>query len=151
MSSQPPSPPTAPLAVLLYDGECGFCQRIVHVLLRHDAAGRLHYAALQSPPAQTFLRTQGLPTQDFDSLVFVPDWNNPTPGAYHLRTEGALAAARVVGGPLRLLAWLQWMPRRWRDAAYRQIARCRYTLFGRHRPGPLPNPEWQERFLGDPP
>jgi predicted DCC family thiol-disulfide oxidoreductase YuxK len=147
MSSPPLPPPAAPQPVLLYDGECGLCQRIVRLLLRCDAAGRLHYAPLQSPPAQAYLRAQALPVQDFDSLVFVPDWNNPTPGAYCLRTDGALAAAQIVGGPLRWLRWVRWVPRAGRDAAYRLIARFRFALFGRPRPSPLPNPAWQARFL----
>lgn len=145
----PPAPPTAaPQPVLLFDGECGLCQRIVRLLLRCDTAGRLHYAPLQSPPAQAYLRAEGLPARDFDSLVFVPDWNHPSLGRYRLRTEGALAAAHVVGGPLRLLGLLRWIPSAWRDAAYRLIARFRFTFFGHHRPTPLNNPDWEKRFLG---
>ena len=41
--------------VLLYDGECGLCNRLVRLLLRADRAGRLNYAPLQSGPAQTYL------------------------------------------------------------------------------------------------
>ncbi len=133
--------------VLLYDGTCGLCDRIVRLLLRADAGGRLHFAPLQSPPAQAYLRAQGLPTQDFDSLVFVPDWDTPTPGAYHLRTDGALAAADELGGLGRVLAGLRWVPRPVRDGVYRLIARWRHAVFGGPRPSPLPNPDWERRFL----
>ncbi|MBI2516264.1 MAG: DUF393 domain-containing protein [Opitutae bacterium] len=133
--------------VLLYDGECGLCHRIVRALLRADRAGRLHYAPLQSAPAQAYLRAQGLPAEDFDSLVFVPDWSNPAPGAYRLRTDGALAAAAVVGGGWSALAWLRVVPRFLRDPFYRCIARTRRGLFGQYRPAPLPDPEWEKRFL----
>ena len=67
------------LSVLFYDGQCGLCNRVVRLLLQTDRAGRLRFATLQSAPAQAYLRQQGLPTQDFDSLVFVPDWERPTP------------------------------------------------------------------------
>ncbi|MDB6115846.1 MAG: hypothetical protein JWQ62_2791, partial [Lacunisphaera sp.] len=96
--------------VLLYDGECGLCSRIVRALLRSDVAGRLHYAPLQSEPAQCYLQAQGLPLRDFDSLVFVSDWNDPALGAYRLRTDGALAAAREAGGVWRAVAWLRVVP-----------------------------------------
>ena len=82
--------------VLLYDGNCGLCHRVVRRLLRTDRSGRLKFATLQSAPAQTYLRTRGLPTADFDSLVFVPDWDAPESAGPLLRTEGALAAAAVV-------------------------------------------------------
>ena len=134
-------------AVLLYDGECGLCNRIIRGLLRADRAGRLHYAPLQSAPAQAYLRAQGLPEADFDSLVFVPDWNRPTEKNYLLRTDGVLAACAEVGGGWRVLAWLRIVPRALRDPFYKLVARSRYALFGEYRPAPLPEPEWEKRFL----
>ena len=133
--------------VLLYDGTCGLCQRIVHRLLRADSAGRLRFAPLQSAPAQAYLRAQGLPTQDFDSLVFVSDWNTQAPGAYQLRTDGALGAADEIGGIWRVWAALRYVPRFLRDGLYRLIARWRKVLFGEYRPAPLPDPSWERRFL----
>jgi predicted DCC family thiol-disulfide oxidoreductase YuxK len=137
--------PTRP--VLLYDGECGLCHRIVLALLRADRAGRLRFAPLQSEPAQAYLRARGWPTRDFESLVFVPDWDNPASGVGRLRTDGVLAACAEIGGAGRVLAWLRIVPRGWRDGFYRLVARTRRPLFGQYRPGPLPNPEWERRFL----
>ena len=133
--------------VLLYDGECGLCNRVVRALLRADRAGRLHFAPLQSAPAQKYLHAQGLPVADFDSLVFVPDWNRPAEKNFLLRTDGALAAGAEVGGGWRVLAWLRYVPRFLRDPLYKLVARTRYALFGEYRPAPLPNPEWGKRFL----
>ena len=133
--------------VLLYDGKCGLCNRLVRLLLRSDKSGRLHYAPLQSEPAQNYLRAQGLLTEDFDSLVFVPDWNEPLAGAARLRTDGALSAAGEVGGIWRLVSWLRILPTWLRDPFYRLIARTRYALFGKYKPSPLPNSEWEKRFL----
>ena len=133
--------------VLLYDGECGLCNRLVLSLLRSDRDGRLNFAPLQSPPAQAYLGSQGLPVADFDSLVFVSDWDHPLPGGYRLRTDGALAACKVVSGAWSAMAWLGILPRGFRDFFYRLIARTRYTLFGKYRPAPLPNPAWEKRFL----
>ena len=133
--------------VLLYDGECGLCNGVVRFLLRQDTAARLHFAPLQSAPAQEYLRAQGLPTADFDSLVFVPDWNRLAEGKYLLRTDGVLAACAEVGGGWRLLACLRFVPRAVRDPFYKFGARTRYALFGGYRPTPLPDPEWEKRFL----
>ena len=133
--------------VLLYDGECGLCNWVVRRMLAADRAGRLHYGALQGESAQAYLKARGLPTTDFDSLVFVPDWDRPAAHQPLLRTDGALAAARVVGGGWRWIVWLQILPRPLRDLGYKAIARSRYTLFGKYRPRPLANPEWASRFL----
>jgi len=139
------SPASQP--VLLYDGDCGLCNACVRLLLRIDEKGRLKFAPLQSAPAQAYLLTQGLPTTDFDTLVFVPDWHRPTRGGYLVRTDGVLAACAAAGGVGRELANLRAVPRGLRDLLYRVVARTRYALFGPYRPRPLPRPEWERRFL----
>lgn len=138
---------STPQPVLLYDGECGLCNACVRFLLRQDRNGRLRFAPLQSEPGQQFLRRQGLPTEDFDTLVFVPDWNEQAPGGYLLRTDGVLAACSVAGGKAAWFAPLRVLPRGLRDRAYKLVARFRYRLFGEYRPTPLPDPEWERRFL----
>ena len=50
-------------------------------------------------------------------------------------------AAQRLAGVLRLV------PRGWRDAAYRALARNRYRWFGRHDTCHLPAPEQAARFL----
>ena len=133
--------------VLLYDGECGLCNRLVLSLLRSDSASRLSFAPLQSPPAQVYLKSQELSLTDFDSLVFVMDWDYPLVYPPLFRTDGALAAAAAVGGKWRVIAWLRILPGWLRDPFYRLIARTRYALFGKYRPVPLSNTEWETRFL----
>ena len=146
MSLSPQSSASGP--VLLFDGGCGLCQRIVRILLRIDRGGRLRYAPLQGPAAQGFLRATGLPTEDFDSLVFVPDWHGREGNVYLLRTDGVLAALRTVAGVARVCAGLLAVfPSKWRDAGYRLVARWRYRIFGEWRARPLARAEWAARFM----
>ena len=134
--------------VLLFDGECGLCNRIVRILLRIDRGGRLRFSPLQGPAAQSFLRANGLPTEDFDSLVFVPAWGRREGKSFLLRTDGVIAALRAVGGPARILAGvLAVFPSGWRDDGYRLVARSRSRIFGRWQARPLARPEWGARFL----
>ena len=139
---------SAPEPVLLYDGTCGLCNRIVRGLLRMDRRGRLRFAPLQGPAGQEYLRAHQLPTENFDSLVFVPDWFNRHQPAYLVRTAGVIAALREAGGIGRALAALLGLvPASWRDAGYRWVGRWRYRLFGAWRPRPLPDRGWARRFL----
>ena len=133
--------------VLLYDGTCALCNGFVRMLLRIDSRARMRFAPLQSAPAQEFLRAAGLPTESFESLVFVPDWNNRAAAAPLLRTDGALAAFREIGGAWRAVAWLRVLPAFVRDPAYRIVARTRHALFGEYRPRPLGRPDWERRFI----
>ena len=140
------SPASGP--VLLYDGDCGLCNRVVRLLLWLDRAERLRFARLQGEAGQAYLRAHGLPAADFDSLVFVPDWPRREQREFLLRTDGVIAALRVCGGvATELAAVLEVVPERWRDAGYRLVARWRYRIFGQWRPRPLARPDWAERFL----
>ena len=136
-------------AVLLYDGECGLCRALVRWLARADRRGALRFAPLQGGFAQAALRRCGLPTRDFDSLVFMPEIHGTD---YSLRTAGVIAALSSLGGGWRLVArLLAVLPVSWRDAAYRGVARVRYRIFGRveFRADELPDPDPRraERFL----
>lgn len=134
--------------VLLYDGECGLCNAVVRFLIREDRAGRLHFATMQSPPAQDFLRRRGLPARDVDSLVFVDDWNaGGARSGYRLRTAGVCAALDTVGGVWRPASWLRVLPAPARDACYKLVARLRYRLFGEYVRSPLPDPDWERRMV----
>lgn len=138
-------PPTGG-PVLLFDGECGLCNRCVRLLVRLDSAARLRFAPLQSPSAQQYLQAQGLPTQDFDSLVFVVDWGRG--GAPQLRTDGVIAALGQCNRVGRALAAsLSLIPAGWRDRGYKLVARWRYRLWGEWHPRPLARPESAARFF----
>jgi predicted DCC family thiol-disulfide oxidoreductase YuxK len=138
----PPGP------VLLFDGECGLCNRAVRLLLRLDRRGRLHFAPLQGAAAQSYLRSRGLPTEDFDSMIFVPDWSRAAAEPPLFRTNAGLAALRQIGGGWSALARvLTVVPAPLRDVFYKLVARFRYRIFGPWKPKPLPRPEWQQRFL----
>jgi predicted DCC family thiol-disulfide oxidoreductase YuxK len=138
---------TPPTPVLLYDGQCGLCQFLVRWMLRCDRRGVLHFAPLQGPTAQAFLRSHGLNTTDFESLVFVVDLARADTTFYQ-RMAGVLAALNELGGELRFLArLLAVVPVAWLDAGYRLVARLRYRVFGYREPRPLPNPAWARRIL----
>jgi predicted DCC family thiol-disulfide oxidoreductase YuxK len=140
------SPLSKPL--LLFDGDCGLCNRAVRLLLRLDGESRLTFAALQGAAGQEYLRAHGLPAEEFDSLVFVPDWTQRDRRDFLLRTDGVLAALRECGEMgVELAAILGVVPAGWRDAGYRVVARWRYRIFGVWRPRPLAKPSWSARFL----
>lgn len=134
--------------VLFFDGECGLCNRLTRVLLRLDDEGRLRFARLQGSSAQAYLRAHGLPTEDFDTLIFVPAWGARAEPAYRVRTAGAIGALRAIGGGARMAGdALALIPAPLRDLGYKLVARTRYALFGPWKPQPLARPEWRELFL----
>ena len=131
--------------VLFYDGECGLCNAVLRFLLREDDGAVLRFSPLQGPAGRRTLKRLGLPSQDFDSILFLPDLDGDR---HHLRTRGVIGVFDALGGIWRPLAWAAWLvPGPLRDSVYKLVARTRYALFGAYVPSPLPEPRWAERFL----
>jgi predicted DCC family thiol-disulfide oxidoreductase YuxK len=86
---------------------------------------------------------------DFDTIVFVPDWNHRERPDFLVRTNGVIAALRAMRSAVAwtVAALLAVIPARLRDAGYRIIGHWRYRFFGPWRPRPLPRAEWAARFL----
>ena len=136
-----PSPPS----LILFDGVCNLCHGFVQFVIRHDPVGKFQFAALQSEAGQAVLAAHGLTpataAADPDSVLLLHA------GRLYSHSAAVLRIARLLGGPWQLLAVGYVLPRSWRDAAYRFVARHRYRWFGRQESCWLPTPELRARFL----
>ncbi|RYY19170.1 MAG: thiol-disulfide oxidoreductase DCC family protein [Cytophagaceae bacterium] len=138
---------TSAPATILFDGVCNLCHGFVQFVVRHDPRGHFRFAALQSPAGQALLAAHGhatlaaLALADPDSVVLVAD------GQLYTHSTAILRIARQLGGGWRLAeaGWL--LPRPWRDALYRFVARRRYQWFGQQPSCWLPTPALRARFL----
>ena len=134
--------------VLLYDGDCGLCNRVVRLLLSLDGEGVLHFAPLQGRAGQEFLRLRGMPLADHETAIFVRSWNSRATEPVLMRTDAALAALASCGGnPRRVASVLRLIPRWIRDLGYRAVAATRYRVFGPWKDRPLKKEVWRLRFL----
>lgn len=131
--------PEEPL--VLYDGECGLCQRSVRFLLRHEKAAVLKFAPLQSELGESLLKQHGLKT-DLGEMVLIEN------GEVKTGPEGALASCRYLKAPARWLSVGRLLPPPVRRGLYRFVARRRIRWFGKADLCSLPDPEQSDRFLG---
>ena len=133
------------MALILFDGVCNLCNGFVQFVIEHDPAGRFRFAALQSVAGQAVLAAHGL---DANAVATEPDSVLlELNGQLYSHSDAVLRIARELGGPWRLLLAGYVLPRAWRDAAYRLVARNRYRWFGRQESCWLPTPELKARFL----
>ncbi len=135
---------TPATATLLFDGVCNLCNGVVQFIIRHDQRGIFRFVALQSDLGQALLAAHGQPLPPPggpESVVLLEG------GRLYSHSTAVLRIAGLLGGPWRLAAvgWL--LPRPWRDALYRYVARHRYRWFGRREACWLPTPELRARFL----
>jgi predicted DCC family thiol-disulfide oxidoreductase YuxK len=135
------------LPILLYDGVCSLCNRLVQFILKRDPQDSFRFASLQSAFAARILNRHGGNPRDLDTVYVVLNYELPDE---HLlaRSDAVLFALKQLGGGWRFLGLtLRIFPRIIRDRAYHLVARYRYQIFGRSETCILPNPETRSRFL----
>ncbi|MXX72422.1 MAG: DUF393 domain-containing protein [Gemmatimonadetes bacterium] len=117
-----------PRPVVLFDGDCAFCNATVRWTVKRDPLARLSFAPLASDAARRVVAL-GDPARDFDSLAdaIVLGDGAGVPTA----STAVLRLARHQRFPWPALAVALLVPRPLRDAAYQVFARNRRRWFGR--------------------
>lgn len=134
--------PSAEQPVLFFDGTCNLCNSSVQFVIRHDKAGKVKFATLQSSAGaasrQAVLSTYGhIP----DSIILYDE------GRYYIQSTAALRLAGHLDGGWRLLRVFLLIPAFLREPVYKFIARNRYRWFGKQDTCMLPTPALKARFL----
>jgi predicted DCC family thiol-disulfide oxidoreductase YuxK len=131
-----------PSDIILFDGVCNLCNGFVQFIIRHDPAGRFRFAALQSEAGQALLAKYGVESPAVpDSVLLLSS------GRLLSHSAAVLGIAQGLGGVWALAGVGRLLPRAWRDALYRFVARNRYRWFGRQESCMLPTPALKTRFL----
>jgi len=134
----------SPNPILLYDGVCGLCNRLVQFVLKRDFNAHFRFASLQSDFAARILRQHGFDPDDLDTVYLVEE-----PGQRPAsRSDAVISVLRELGGFWRAVGFLlRALPKSLRDWGYNVVARNRYRIFSKHDICPLPEEKYRDRFL----
>ncbi len=133
--------------VVLYDGVCGLCDRLVAMVLRKDRHDRFRFAPLQSALAAEILKRHGVEPSHSDTVYLVQDYG--AAGERLLQKSDAFVAVlHGLGGFwVAEAAMFKLAPRFLRDRMYEAVARNRYRVFGRYDACIVPHPRYRDKFL----
>ncbi|GLY10750.1 thiol-disulfide oxidoreductase DCC family protein [Pseudobacillus badius] len=126
--------------VILFDGECNFCDSSVQFIIKNDPQGLFHFASLQSDTGQELLNKHNVPS-DIDSMILIEG------DKVYDKSAAALRICRHLKGAWKLLYAFIIVPRPLRNAAYDFIAKNRYKWFGKKESCMLPSPSVRARFI----
>ena len=113
--------------ILLYDGVCGLCNRLVQFILARDHEAIFRFAALQSTFAARILARHAINATDLDTVYLVLNYERPD--------ESLLARSDAV------IFILKRLSPAWRAAAFCLQTHSQLSprlALQRHRPPPLP-------------
>jgi predicted DCC family thiol-disulfide oxidoreductase YuxK len=135
--------------LIVFDGECGFCNRSIRWLLRQDRRDRLRFVPFQSVTAGGLLARNGIEALEADggSILVVRGFDETTESVL-TRSDAVLTALKELPQPWPAVAGaMRNIPKAIRDWGYGVVARWRHQISGRLERCPLPTAEERRRFL----
>ena len=133
--------------IILYDGVCGLCNRLIQFVLKRDRNDRFRFAALQSEFAGDVLHRHGVNPALLDTVYLLLNYSQPDERLAS-RSDAGIQVLAELGGVWRALASIvKHLPRWIRDKIYNLIARNRYQLFGKYQTCQIPDEKYRSKFL----
>lgn len=126
--------------IVLFDGECSFCNQSVQFIIKRDHNAYFQYASLQGHVGRQLLKKYHIDANT-DSIVLI---ENDTA---HIRSEAIINICKKFNGFWKVTTLFLLIPRSFRDYLYEKFAENRYKLFGKQTSCSLPTPEIRKRFL----
>lgn len=126
--------------IIVFDGACNFCNRIVQIIIRHDPAAQIHFASQQSEAGGKLMKEFAI-QESSNSVLFVKD------GQVYFQSDAVLEIAQLLTGWPRLFKYGIIVPRFIRNYIYQLIAANRFRLFGKQAQCMVPKEEEKGRFL----
>ena len=128
------------LPLVVFDGMCVLCSRVVQFVVRHDRDSQIRFLPLQTPLGTKLLEEHGIDPSDAKTFLFIEQGNALR------RSDAALAIAAYLPR-WRWVRGFRFVPRFIRDGVYSVIARYRYRWFGRRETCLVPDGSLAERFI----
>ena len=126
--------------IILFDGVCNFCNRMVNFAIRNDKKGKLKFAPLQSE-AGIRLKEQFQISPTADTVIFI---ENGKPYTY---AKAAIRISRYLDWPAKAFNAFRIIPSFISQPLYKWFAKRRYKWFGKKETCMIPTADIKARFL----
>lgn len=132
--------------LLLYDGVCGLCSRLVQFVLARDRRCIFNFASLQSGTGKAAVERSGRNPEELTTFYVVANYRT-TQANVLSKGRAALFVATELGWPWKVAGLFGVLPTAVLDWLYDLVARNRYRLFGRSEQCLMPRAEYRHRFV----
>lgn len=127
--------------VILFDGVCKLCNAWSNFIITHDRRYIFKLCSVQSVEGQAILSHYGLPTQSFETMLYIEGER------IYTKSDAFIRIVSQLKYPWRAASLLQFIPSTVRDWLYDRIALNRYRLFGKYDFCVLPSPDHDRRYI----
>lgn len=126
--------------LLLFDGDCSFCNQGVQFILKHDLNAHFTFATLNGDYGKKIKEKYHIPT-DLDSIILIEH------GKYYSKSTAVLRICKQLNSFYPILSLLGIIPRPIRNIIYNWVARNRLLFSKKTTACMLPTPEEKKRFI----
>jgi predicted DCC family thiol-disulfide oxidoreductase YuxK len=127
--------------IILFDSVCKLCSAWVRFVYGRDAQQKFKFASVQSDVGKALLCWCGLPTEYYETMVYIEH------GSSYTRSTAFLKIVQHFPFPWPVLYAGVLIPRTLRDWLYNRIALNRYRLFGKTAACFTPSDDLSKWFL----
>src|SRR5688572_19124050 len=128
--------------LVLFDGICGLCSRLVQFLLTHARRAVFTFAPLQSATGRAMVQRFGGNPDELTPLHVLANYRADEARMLS-RSGAALFVAAELGWPWKVALLTRVLPTAILDRIYDVVARTRYRVFGRLEHCLIPRPEFR--------
>ncbi|MBG9721774.1 thiol-disulfide oxidoreductase [Bacillus mycoides] len=126
--------------IILFDGDCNFCNQSVQFIIKRDSLGYFRYVSLQGDIGQRMLKQYKI-NLSIDSIVLIDNDKS------YIKSDAIINICKRLSGPWKMMIIFLVIPRSIRNLLYEKFAERRYKWFGKQTICLLPPPEIRKRFL----
>ncbi|MDB0037819.1 DCC1-like thiol-disulfide oxidoreductase family protein [bacterium] len=124
--------------IVLYDGDCGFCNQSVAFVLKHEKSPTIHFAPIQSDYTKTLFEKNKWSEPNLSTFYFIQD------GKKYERSSAAFEVVKYLKSPYSWLRIFRFIPRGITNWFYDQVAKRRQRISSSFCV--MPTPEQRSRF-----
>ena len=129
-------------SIVLFDGDCHFCDWSVQFIIKHDSKGIYYFAPLQSSRAQSLIVKHQI-SFETDSLILIDN------DRAFIKASAVLRICRNLNGIWKLAVVFNLLPKRLLNFFYDVFAKNRYKWFGKRTQCKIYPEDIRKRFLVD--
>jgi predicted DCC family thiol-disulfide oxidoreductase YuxK len=112
--------------IILFDGICNLCNGSIDFILKRDVTKQFQFVPSQSERGDE-LKTRYKISKETNSVVLISE------NRIYTESEAVLEACRFMSFPWNWMVVFKIIPKKWRNAMYRWIAKNRYQWFGKRK------------------
>lgn len=127
-------------SIVLFDGECNFCNSSVNFIIRHDKKDQFRFATIQSETGKILIKKYHI-SEAIDSIILVEK------DKIYLRSTAVLRISKRLKAAYPLLYMFIVVPSFLRDFLYDLIAKNRTKCFRKNETCLIMSDEIKAKFI----